>query len=602
MLLAIDSFSHNTQDTNTVASTDMPTHCALLALAAALITPTHASLDLAFGDDSDLTNFVTRPEIKTPKFNVSIYDDSQIAPGYWFVAPYAMIFQQPHAHKYYQPCQTGPTIYDNRGELVWSGACKVKNQNTCDFRAWQFNDTLYTSAILTPYRDAHDPQGHGIIMDKSFSEVGEIRVPPTEHNINMHELNLVDNGAKVLHIAHEPASMNLSQLQPGLEAGWILDIGFREVDMHTGQPTFEWWAYRGGHVDPITDSKVPFKGGESRPQAWNWFHGNSVEKNAEGDYMLSSRFTDAIYKISGKDGSIIWRLGGSKSSFTQDFTFSRQHDARWLSSSGDKEIISFLNNQADDVIQNAPHSTAVIVELDTSSMTAKVLKSIDRPDKGLTRMRGNHQVLPNGNSFVCWSENSYMSEHNSEGKLLMEAKFASNRFVTYRAYKFDFFDSVPDEPIVLKAAAYGTSAKSSTTVAYVSWNGATNVASWRLKTVDGTTIGEKKRTGFETTFQVNGYHSDVVVEAISANGTTIGSSGVEHAVAPSDWEAETAEKEGSVQPASKKDSVTDDILVFALFLVLALTLGFGLWLWRCSNGGRSSVRLDGYSIVPVDKC
>ena len=41
--------------------------------------------------DYDFHHFVTRPDIQAPKFNVTIYDEKALAPGYWFVAPYANI-------------------------------------------------------------------------------------------------------------------------------------------------------------------------------------------------------------------------------------------------------------------------------------------------------------------------------------------------------------------------------------------------------------------------------------------------------------------------------------------------------------------------------
>ncbi|KAK4626733.1 hypothetical protein CLAFUW4_04079 [Fulvia fulva] len=589
--------------------------CCMFALQA------QAAFDLAYGDDSDLTSFVTRPEIKTPKFNVTIYDQDRISPGYWFVAPYAMIFQENHAHKYYQPCQTGPTIYDSLGNLVWSGACKVRNQNTCDFRAWEFNGSLFTSAILTPFRGVDDPQGHGIITDSSFDTIGELHVPPTMHNLNMHELNLIEDGTKAMHILHEPVQMDLSALNQNVDSGWIMDIGFREVDLTTGDLVFEWWAARGGHVS-VTESSVPFRGANIKREAWNWFHGNSIEKNEDGDYMLSSRFTDTIYKISGKDGSIIWRLGGSKSSFQQDFNFSRQHDARWRHHDDGTETISFLDNAADDTVSNANHSSAMIVKLDRRTMKASLLSEIPRPDGRLTRMRGNHQVLANQNSFVCWSENSYISEHSANGDVLMEAQFASHRFVTYRAYKFNF-TSVPSEPPVIKAYAYGTSRATgaSTTVVYASWNGATEVVSWRFKTADGTVIGEKTKSGFETTFQAGGYHADVFAEALAANGSIIGTSATSFTIAPADWweqmpisgipediqttpnssknDSSPTSSSTAKPKARRPDHFYDDVLAVSLLLTIVFMLCIALWLWRCCDGGRGSIRLKHQQYSPV---
>lgn len=584
----------------------------LLAVAATLSTlvvVSQAALDLTFGDDADLTSFVTRPEIKTPKFNISVYDADKIAPGYWFLAPYAMIFQEKHANKYYQPCQTGPSIFDSRGELVWSGACRVRNQNTCDFRAWEFNNSLYTSAILTPFRDVSDPKGHGIIMDNSFNTIGDIHVPTTMHNFNMHELNLVENGTQAIHIVHDAIEADISVLEQNQPSAWILDSGFRELDLMTGEILFEWWASKSGVS--LAESKVPFRAGMRKQNPWNWFHGNSVEKNADGDYLLSSRFTDTIYKISGKDGSILWRLGGSLSSFTQDFQFSRQHDARWLSIDGHKERISFLDNSADDRVQTANHSSARVVELDTKAMSVKAVKTITRPDNGLTRMRGNHQTLANGNSFICWSENSYISEHDSDGKIVMEAKFASLRFVTYRAYKFNY-TAESNEPIAVKSLAYGPSATFSTTAIYVSWNGATEVGTWRFKNAkDDSVIGEKMKTGFETTFHGSKFESAIYVEAIARNGSVIGKSESIQTVIPVDWEneslvpelhasVETSEPQPTTEPKVHSASnhrgvlsafISDEGMAITLFVVTVMMLCVSLWLWRCSSCGRSNIQL-----------
>ena len=54
---------------------------------------------------------------------------------------------------------------------------------------------------------------------------------------------------------------------------------------------------------------------------------NSVDKDANGDYLVSGRNTHTIYKVSGSDGSIIWRLGGKMSTFhLNSFNFSSQND------------------------------------------------------------------------------------------------------------------------------------------------------------------------------------------------------------------------------------------------------------------------------------
>lgn len=172
-------------------------------------------------------------------------------------------------------------------------------------------------------------------MDSSYRNVSRVDIGPDMDYINMHELNVIDDGTKALYIVHESTKLRASDIR-GNGSDEILDIGFREVNLVTGELLFEWWAYQSEQVaieENIISDNYPIKL-EGPP--FNWFHGNSVDKNEEGDYLLSSRFTNTIFKISSRDSSIIWRLGGRFSSFTQDFDFSRQH--------GESPCISLWNS------------------------------------------------------------------------------------------------------------------------------------------------------------------------------------------------------------------------------------------------------------------
>ena len=277
----------------------------------------------------------------------------------------------------------------------------------------------------------------------------------------------------------------------------------------------------------------------------NYFsHLNSVDKDSRGDYLVSARFTDTIYKISGENSSIIWQLGGDHSSFVlNEFNFSKQHDARFVEQNATTTIISFLDNASDGVNTTSTHSSALLVALESSitPMVARVIRRWIRPDGGLSSLRGNFQLLANGNAFVGWSDNSYISEHTFDGVLLMEAQFMSRRFVTYRAYKFNF-TGTPVEPIMFKAYAFGTTPATSTTVCYVSWNGATEVAVWEFHgRKDATTqsglIGRTLKKGFETVFQFTGFEKSISATAISADGQVLGRSATEATILPKDWQS-----------------------------------------------------------------
>lgn len=71
----------------------------------------------------------------------------------------------------------------------------------------------------------------------------------------------------------------------------------------------------------------------------------------------------------------MWRLGGSKSSFKQDFEFSRQHHARIRKQTEKHMTISFFDNAADDSGTWEPTADAsglMIVALDLEKMVAEL--------------------------------------------------------------------------------------------------------------------------------------------------------------------------------------------------------------------------------------
>ena len=251
-----------------------------------------------------------------------------------------------------------------------------------------------------------------------------------------------------------------------------------------------------------------------------------------------------MYKVSGIDKSIIWQLGGANSSFVLDgFNFSRQHDARWISYNETTEVISFLDNAADSFVQTANISSALVVALDKNAEppTARILSRIWRPDGQLSRLRGNYQTFSNSNNtFVGWSGEGYMTEHAEDGSLLLEARFRSTRFVTYRSYKYNFTGTPADESPALKPFVFGVSEATSTTVAYVSWNGATEVDTWNFYTnaIVPIFIGSRRKSGFETMFQTQGYYGAVFAVAVDKGGVAIGQSRAEVIARPVDWQVD----------------------------------------------------------------
>jgi hypothetical protein len=143
--------------------------------------------------------------------------------------------------------------------------------SACDFRPFLANGTDHLSAIL--YNWQFDKKGRGVILDNSYQETHSINVSRTHRNMNMHELNILNEGRTAIHIIHQPKfvdTVDLEEFGVTDEAGWVLDCGFREVEVDTGKILFEWYPHE--HVN-LSTSSVAITGLEGPPPSgWNFLY------------------------------------------------------------------------------------------------------------------------------------------------------------------------------------------------------------------------------------------------------------------------------------------------------------------------------------------
>lgn len=433
------------------------------------------------------------------------------------------------------------------------------------------NDSPYLSFILQREYGQQDARSSAIVYDNSYEIQYQIPAPAIE--LDMHEFFPYD-GNKALALVHRGQNVKFANSNQQV---WKITGGFIEFDISNGHVLHEW-----NSGDAITPE-------ESFVDDVDFMHVNSIDKNDDGDYLLSVRHTDTVYLISGQDDRIIWRLGGKKNDFDMDFKFSRQHHAKFMSVNATHMVLSLFDNGADMISKNEVTSSAMYVELDLKAMKATLLKQYKRPDGQSSRRRGNMQTLPNDNVLACWSARGYMSEFSHDGKLLMEAKFASDRFSTYRAYKFPW-SSRPATPPTLMSSWYGVNGSQLSTVFYVSWNGATDVKYWRFyaQASSGgprTALGTIPKTGFETSYTAPGYMDWVSAEALDADHEVMDTSPVTRSSAPDYW-PEGAKKPQPDNPSTFNMTQVDRVTsspstagVFAaLFIagILTSAAGFGV--------------------------
>jgi hypothetical protein len=452
-----------------------------------------------------LQRYVTRPDLTPPA--IEVLSSTSPTPGLVFLAPKRA------------GAQAGPLIVDERGETVWS-APQDGTAVAADLRV----QTYRGEPVLT-WWEGQSAMGRGagelVIMDRQYREVTRLDTG-SGRQADFHEFRLTDEGTALL-ISYEPEPADLSAVG-GPREGFEFESYVQEVDVATGEVLLEWAA--GDHVpasDTFSDLTEEEDGSEDHPL--DWFHANSVAPGPDGTLLVSARNTHTIYAIDRSTGELRWRLGGKHSDIAMGpgAAFEWQHDAQWLG--GNR--ISLFDNHAS--LTGGGPSRALILDVDPEARTATVVSEAGHPDELSAGTQGNTQMLPGGGLFVGWGSEGRVSEFSAAGELVFDAGFAPAD--SYRGYLLDW-DAQPAEPpdVVVTPVdapsggeADGGDENRPLDVA-VSWNGATEVTTWRVLAGDDADslepVAETAKDGFETIIRIEAA-AVVAVEALDEPGEVL---------------------------------------------------------------------------------
>lgn len=369
-------------------------------------------------------------------------------------------------------------------------------------------------------------------MDNRYRTVKTVVPGGGMASSDMHEFLPINDGKTALLTVYQQRQFDMSLWNVKTGMGWLMESIFQEVDVETNEVLFEWKSL--DHVDPTVSYTYPghtdTSGTGLDPRSpWDYFHINSIDKNQEGDYLISSRHTSAIYKISGQNGSVIWQLHGANPSFTNiNFSFSQQHDARFLNENSTHTLLSLYNNGFNGFNKTHEYSSGMLILIDHVAKTATQLHEYAPLNNNmLSSSQGNMQVLPNHNVFIGWGNNAYISEHDQNGNLLLWGYIDKDRIMNYRAQKFQW-DGMPTDVPALWTYSRSTEPFSSLTL-YVSWNGATRVRYWRFYGAMNMTgpyalLNQVTKKGFETSYTFPHYYPWTYAEAVDLEGKVLGKS------------------------------------------------------------------------------
>ncbi|KAJ5719795.1 hypothetical protein N7493_007373 [Penicillium malachiteum] len=415
--------------------------------------------------------------MESPDVELAVWDD-RCSDGYIFIAPHGSPIEG-----------SNPVILDKFGNLVWT--------MPVDRPATDFNVQEYLGEKYLTYWHGESDHGHGLgsyaMLDSHY--IHRFEVTPVGHfEGDIHDFHISEDGTALI-VIYDLKQANLLEFD-GPNHGFIYDGVFQEVDIATGELIFEW--HFSDHV-PFSASYTPELKGSGKDSTFPWdpYHINSVDKDDSGNYIVSARHTHSVYNIDSTTGEILWILGGKGNQFTDASNgratdFAWQHDARWH----DQGTLTLYDNAAKDFLGPITRSRGMIIDLDVPNRVAAVRQQYFHPDGIRAHSQGNMQLLPNsGNPFVGWGHCAAYTEFSPAGEVLCDTHLsASNWFqlglvVSYRTYKSDWIG----RPLTIPMAVVVEDS------VFVSWNGATEIAAWRLELWDGVDMNDMQ---FEPTKSV----------------------------------------------------------------------------------------------------
>jgi EmrB/QacA subfamily drug resistance transporter len=480
------------------------------------------ALDFAVADGShgapigkyttkDTYAFVTEPGLHPPIARADVVPDDlgQLDPGYIFLANFYNLSYPPLTG------QSGPLILDQKLAPVWFHPVPENVvASNLSLQTWQGKPALaWWQGVIT--NAGATTSGEYVVVNQHYQPVARLQ-GKDGWVLTLHEFLIRGDHAWVT--ANKNLPMNLSRYG-GTYNGALTDSAVQEYDLRTGKLLYTWDAR--DHI-PLSDSRgtVPLNG-----FPWDAYHVNSIDLTGDGRMLVSMRDTWAAYLVDIPTGRIVWTLGGRHSSFAfgprADFQW--QHDVRL----GPGSTATLFDDHCCQITGGGTYvsptapSRALTLKLDASAHTA-TLASQDGHGRGFDAdYMGSSQRLSNGNTFVGWGSQPFFTEYSPSGKALLDVVLPGSD-LSYRTSR------QPWVGLPLTSPAGAARTQGGHTTVYASWNGATEVDSWRV--LAGATpaslhaVTTASRSGFETAIAVPASARAFRLQALDTNGQVIGTS------------------------------------------------------------------------------
>jgi Arylsulfotransferase (ASST) len=409
--------------------------------------------------------------------------------------------------------QHGPTIFDDRGNVVWYHPMPYKSVHNLSVVTYRNQRLL---AVHVQHRRGKRGDHHAamVLFNHRYQPVARVTAQ-NGYQMDGHEFQVRGNAAWF--------GANHSIIDP-VSGVPVLEYVVQKVDIRTGELLFEW------HSLPQIKTSYSYVPPRTK-RAWDYFHGNAIDPLPGGSFLLSGRNTSAVYHISAT-GKVLWTMGGKHDSFGiaarhPHWQFCFQHDVREVRA----DVLTVFDNGGKG--PGCPRHKARVEEFAYDPSTGVVSRTTKYSSYAASSHRqgyyawavGSARFLQNSDLMVSWGTTGRITEFTPTHRVDFDLTLAQK---TYRGVRWRWFGNPTGRPAVAASRAPRH------VDVYASWNGSTRVARWRVLAGSSRRhlhpVGSRVRhIGFETCIRVDTRARYVAVRAISPRGRVLADSA---AVAP----------------------------------------------------------------------
>lgn len=401
-----------------------------------------------------------------------------------------------------------PAIYTLEGDLVF---IDESHQHASDFKPQTFQDDRYLTFSYGFSTGAPNP-GHGygkaVFLDHEYQ--------PTEFDLNETITSLIENQPGNLdfheHImtssdtlfvtAYNNTPHDLSPIG-GPKDGWLADSMFFEIEPPTGRVVSSWSAI--DHI-LLSDSRLPlpsYVGDGTKRAPYDHFHINSIQPLGDDRLLVNSRHTWCSFVLDRASGKVLQTIDG----YEHGFSWAHHARAHNLTEDGDFTMTLFDNhNMKDDM--GGHFTQGLLFQVSQKNDSVKLLQTFETDF--YADSQGSLQALENGNFLLGGGSVPMIVEYDAAGNKVWQARFeAEERGYSYRAFRGKWSGTPKnwDPSLVVEDG-----------IAYVSWNGATDVQEWNVY-LNEDLRGTVKRAGFETKMHLDGLQDHDCVRVGAVQGS-----------------------------------------------------------------------------------